>query len=129
MLVAGLVLVILAALLVVLGLFGGTGQTVSFDLGVLGTWNLGPATLFLLGVAATLALFVGLLAIRIGARRAREHRRDRKKVGELSRKLDQVKRDGRAEPATPATAPTTDSAHAAEEPAPTPTEERPTTSS
>jgi uncharacterized membrane protein len=116
MLVAGLVLVILAALLVVLGLFGGTGQTVTFDLGVLGTWNLGPASLFLLGVVATLLLFVGLLAMRIGARRARAHRQDRKKVNELSRKLEQVKRDEHAEPAvaepgssttSPTTPPTT----------------------
>jgi uncharacterized membrane protein len=120
MLVAGLVLVILAALLVVLGLFGGTGQTVTFDLGVLGTWNLGPASLFLLGVVATLLLFIGLLAIRIGARRARAHRRDRRKVNELSRKLDQVKRDEHAEPAAAATPPA--------EPAAPGAEERPTTS-
>jgi uncharacterized membrane protein len=124
MLVAGLVLVILAALLVVLGLFGGTGQTVTFDLGVLGTWNLGPATLFLLGVVATLLLFVGLLAIRIGARRARAHRRDRKKVDELSRKLDQVKREEHAGPTTGTTTGTTTSVDPA---TPTP-EDRPTTS-
>lgn len=117
MLVAGLVLVVLAALIVVLALFGGTGQTVTYDLGVLGNVNLGPASLFLLGVAATLLLFVGLLAIRIGARRARAHRRDRKKVNELSRELDQVKKDDRPEPtATPA------------EPAPPTDGERPTTS-
>lgn len=87
MVVAGIVLVIIAVLLFLAGLFGGSGETVRLDLGVFNL-DMPPAALFLLGIVAMLILFIGLGAMRLGARRARSHRKDRKKVDELSRKLD-----------------------------------------
>jgi hypothetical protein len=91
MVVAGLVLVIIAVLLFLAGLFGGSGQTVTLDLGAFNL-ELPPAALFLLGIAAMLILAIGLGAMRLGARRAKAHRQDRKKVDELSRKLEAEKR-------------------------------------
>jgi membrane-bound ClpP family serine protease len=90
MVVAGLVLVIIAVLLVLAGLFGGGSQTVTLDLGAF-SLDMSPAALFLFGIASMLVLAIGLGIMRVGARRARAHRQDRKKVDELSRKLDEAK--------------------------------------
>ncbi|MEP6815265.1 MAG: hypothetical protein ABI873_06935 [Marmoricola sp.] len=92
MVVAGIVLVIIAVLLFLAGLFGGGGQKVKLDLGVFNL-DLPPAALFLLGIIAMLILFIGLGTMRLGARRAKAHRRDRKKVDELSRQLDAAKHE------------------------------------
>ncbi|MDQ6641360.1 MAG: hypothetical protein M3Y66_02575 [Actinomycetota bacterium] len=92
MIVAGIVLVIIAVLLFLAGLFGGGSSTVTLDLGVF-KLNMPPAALFLLGIAAMLILLIGLGTMRLGARRARVHRQDRKKVDELSRKLEAAKQE------------------------------------
>jgi hypothetical protein len=99
MVVAGLILVIIAVLLFLAGLFGGSGETVTLDLGVFKA-DMPPAALFLLGIGAMLILVIGLGAMRVGARRAKGHRQDRKRLDELSRQVDANKQERQSEPAT-----------------------------
>ena len=93
MFVAALIVLIIAVLLVIAALFGGT-DTTSIDMGSFEVE--GPASMVFFAGMATLLLFVLSLGLfRSGAKRAAARRADRKKVGELSTKLDAYKRDER----------------------------------
>jgi uncharacterized integral membrane protein len=91
--VAALIVLIIAVLLVIAALFGGNDATV-VDLG---TFNLeAPASVvFFLGMATLLLFVLSLGMFRSAAKRAAARRADRKRVSELSDKLDQYKRDER----------------------------------
>lgn len=93
MFVAALLVLLVAVLLVIAALFGGSDAT-TIDLGA---FNVdGPASLVFFAGMATLLLFVlSLLMFRSAAKRAAARRADRKRVGELSEKLDEYKRDER----------------------------------
>ena len=93
MFVAALIVLIIAVLLVIAALFGGTDST-SIDMGAFEVE--GPASLVFFAGMATLLLFVLSLGMfRSAAKRAGARRADRKKVSELSTKLDAYKRDER----------------------------------
>ena len=93
MFVAALIVLIIAVLLVIAALFGGSDAT-SIDMGAFEVE--GPASLVFFAGMATLLLFVLSLGMfRSAARRAAARRADRRKVSELSTKLDAYKRDER----------------------------------
>ena len=91
MIVLGLLLVLAGVLVVLAALLttDGTAEMLGNDLTGL--------TIFLLGLAAGLAILWGYVVLRFGARRSLERRRERKKLGELSQKLEQVEAERRAE--------------------------------
>jgi hypothetical protein len=91
--IAALILLIIAVLLVVAALFGGT-DAASLDLG---SFNLDTnvTTIFFLGMVTLLLAVLSLMLFRSGAKRAAARRADRKKVGELSEKLEEYRRDER----------------------------------
>jgi uncharacterized integral membrane protein len=94
--VAALVLLIVVVLLVIAALFGGGDQT-TVDLGAFKVD--GPVMLFFFSGAVTLLLLVLSLGMfRLAARRASARRADRRKVSELSSKLDEYKREERDNP-------------------------------
>ena len=93
MFVAALIVLIIAVLLVIAALFGGNDTTV-VDLGA---FNLeaSASVVFFLGMATLLLFVLSLGMFRSGAKRAAARRADRKRVSELSTKLDEYKRDER----------------------------------
>lgn len=95
MFVAALIVMLVAILLVIAALFGGSSAA-TLDLG---SFNLETSAtmIFFLGMATLLLFVLSLGMLRSGARRASARRADRKKVGELSDRLDAYKRDGRDE--------------------------------
>lgn len=90
MLAAALLLMLIAVLLVVGALFGG-GDAATLDLG---PFNLetNATAVFFLGMATLLFFVIALMLFRSAGRRAASRRRDRKKVGELSEKLQEFER-------------------------------------
>lgn len=93
MFVAALIVMLVAVLLVIAALFGGNSDA-TLDLG---SFNLETSAtmVFFLGMATLLLFVLSLGMFRSGARRASARRADRKKVSELSNKLDAYKRDER----------------------------------
>ena len=93
MFVAALIVLIIAVLLVIAALYGGSDAT-SIDMGAFEVE--GPASLVFFAGMGTLLLFVLSLGMfRSATRRAAARRADRRKVSELSTKLDAYKRDER----------------------------------
>jgi hypothetical protein len=92
-LVVALLLLIVAALLIIAAVFGG-GSSATMDLG---SFNLeaNVATMFFLGMGTLLLIVLSLMLLRTAARRAAARRADRRKVSELSDKLDEYKREER----------------------------------
>ena len=92
MFVAALIVLIVAVLLVIAALFGGGDATTS-------TWARStsrPASMVFFAGMGTLLLFVLSLGMfRSAAKRAAARRADRKRVSELSSKLDEYKREER----------------------------------
>ncbi len=93
MFVAALIVLIVAVLLVIAAVFGG-GDAATLDLGA---FNLeaNVAIIFFLGMGTLLLFVLSLGMFRSGAKRASARRADRKRVSELSTKLDEYKRDER----------------------------------
>ena len=93
MIVAALIVLLVAVLLVIAALFGGSDSTF-IDMG---GFNLeGPASLvFFAGMGTLLLFFLSLGMFRSGAKRAAARRADKKRVSELSNKLDAYKREER----------------------------------
>jgi uncharacterized integral membrane protein len=60
--------------------------------------DLGGGTLFVLGVAATLALLCGLMLTRAGTGRALRHRREHRRLRSLERERSERRRDDEALP-------------------------------
>jgi hypothetical protein len=87
--VLALIFLLLAILLLFAGLFGGGGAA-HLDLGSF-SLDTNAAVVFFLGMATLLLFVLSLVMLRSAGRRARERRRDRKKVGELSEKLEEYK--------------------------------------
>ncbi len=98
MVILGLVLVGVGALLVVLGLFTSDVRFED-DQGSVEFANIELTTeaLFLVGVAAAALILVGLWAIKLGAKQGWRHRKEQRRLSELSEKLDRVEAERRAE--------------------------------
>lgn len=95
MFVAALIVLIIAVLLVIAAIFGGTENT-TIDFGMV-TAKMDTSMAFFLGMATLLLFFLSLGLFRSAAKRAAARRADRKKVSELSNKLDAYRRDERDE--------------------------------
>jgi membrane protein implicated in regulation of membrane protease activity len=87
MLALGIILVLLAAAAVIAALFGGAGQSATFDLSVIEihTNTLG---VFMIGAFTVIVLVLGLALIAAGMRRVRRRRQDKKQLNRLSKKLE-----------------------------------------
>jgi len=91
--VAALIVLIIAVLLVIAALFGG-GDATTIDMGGFNV-NGSASVIFFAGMGTLLLFVLSLGMFRSGAKRATARRADRKKVSELSSKLDAYKRDDR----------------------------------
>ena len=93
MFIAALIVLLVAVLLVLAALFGG-GDATTLDLG---SFNLetDARMVFFLGMATLLLFVLAVGMMRSATKRAAARRADRKKVSELSSKLDAYKRDER----------------------------------
>lgn len=84
MFVVGLLLILAGALGIVAAVFGSSGSATLLD------QDLNALTIFLLGVASGVAVLWGFGISKYGAKRSMQHRRESKKLQELSDKLDQA---------------------------------------
>ncbi len=93
MFVAALIVLIIAVLLVIAALFGGADSTfIDFGAGVA---KMPASFVFFLGMGTLLLIVLSLGMFRSAAKRSSARRADRRKVSELSTKLDEYKRDER----------------------------------
>lgn len=88
MIVLGVVLIVVAAIVVLAAVFGGSNAPASLDLGVVSvdTTALG---VFLLGAATLLVLVAGLELVRTGARRGYARRKELRHARKAAKKNDQ----------------------------------------
>ena len=87
MVIIGLVLIALGALAIVLGVFTAEiDGTTSSSSGI----ELSPMALFLVGVAAALAIWWGLWVLKSGSKRSWARRKEQKRLEKLSEQLDGV---------------------------------------
>lgn len=93
MFVAALLVLIIAVLLVIAVLFGGNDTTV-IDMGAFDV-NGSASLVFFAGMGTLLLFVLSLGMFRSATKRASARRADKKKVSELSNKLDAYKRDER----------------------------------
>ena len=92
MLILGLLLIAAGGLLVVAGIFTANTTGTGAAIEIVGT-EVGAVTLFLLGLGSGVAILWGLSITKFGAGRSLKQRRERKKLNELSEKLDKVEAD------------------------------------
>jgi hypothetical protein len=92
MLILGLVVVGLGVALVIAAFF--TAEVSGGQLEIVGT-EVGAVTLFVLGVAAGVAILFGLSLTKFGARRTWRQRREHQRLNELSEKLNRVEAERR----------------------------------
>jgi membrane protein implicated in regulation of membrane protease activity len=87
MLLFGLILIVLGALAILAGVFG-TGH--DLDGATFLGLNVPTQVVFFLGLFAGVAILGGLWIAKFGTKRELRHRRDQKRLRELSEKLDRV---------------------------------------
>ena len=87
MVILGLVLIALGAVAIVLGVF--TAEIDGTTLKLAGI-ELSPAALFIVGIAAAVAIWWGLWILKSGSKRSWARRKEQKRLEELSAKLDTV---------------------------------------
>ncbi len=87
MVIIGLVLIALGAVAIVLGVF--TAEIDGTTLKLAGI-ELSPMALFLVGLAAALAIWWGLWVLKSGSKRSWARRKEQKRLEKLSDQLDDV---------------------------------------
>jgi hypothetical protein len=92
MVILGLLLILLGAVAIVAAV--GTAEGAGVEL--LGT-DIGAVTLFFVGLGAGIAVLWGFGLTKWGTKRSIRHRRDNKKLSELSEKLDEREAERREE--------------------------------
>lgn len=92
MLLLGLLLLLAAAALTVVALF--LTEAVGLEMGGV---DVEPVVVFLAGAVAMLLVALGLMLLRGGTRRGLKNRRERKRLTQLSEKLDRVESERRGE--------------------------------
>ncbi len=109
MLALGIILIAIASVALVVALFGGSPDTVIYDLGPINV-ETSALAVFLFGAATVLVFVMGLELIRSGVRRENRRRKERKELNRLSKKLEsrESERTRTTEPTTTHT--TTDTA-------------------
>lgn len=100
MVVLGLILLAAGVATILAGVL--TAENAVGVVQVLGV-DVGATALFLLGLASGVAVLLGLVLVRVGARRSLQARREHKKLEELSQKLDAVEAERRRDPDQDAT--------------------------
>jgi hypothetical protein len=88
MLILGLLVLAVAVVLILLGIFATDVSSVG-QIDIVGI-DIGTTTLFVLGVAGGAAVLLGLSIARYGVRRGLQQRKEQKKMEELSEKLDRA---------------------------------------
>lgn len=91
MIVAAFLILVITVLIVVAAVIGGNDLT-QVDLGTF-VLETKASVVFFLGMATLLLLVLSLAMFRLGAKRAKARRLDKKKVSELSSRLDAYKRE------------------------------------
>lgn len=91
MIVAAFLILVIAVLIVVAAVVGGNDRT-EVDLGAF-VLETTASVVFFLGMATLLLIVLSLAMFRMGAKRAKARREDKKKVSELSSRLDAYKRE------------------------------------
>jgi hypothetical protein len=94
MLILGLVVVGIGVALIIAAVF--TAEVSGGQLDIVGT-EIGAVTLFVLGVAAGVAILFGLSLTKFGARRTWRQRRENQRLTELSEKLNRVEAERRGD--------------------------------
>jgi uncharacterized membrane protein YiaA len=93
MVILGLILLLAGAVIVLLGLFTAD---VTFDNNKgsveIANIDLSPEAVFLAGVLAAALIFIGIWAIKLGAKHGWKRRKEQKRLDELSEKLDRADR-------------------------------------
>lgn len=87
MLFLGLLLVVAGAAVIIAAVF--TAEVTGGNVEIIGI-EIGATTLFVLGVAAAVAIWWGFSIGKFGARRSLRQRRENNRLEELSQKLDKV---------------------------------------
>lgn len=95
MLILGFLLIAGGALLILASVF--TADVVGGAVEVIGI-GVSPVTLFLMGVASGVAILWGLGISKFGAKRELAQRKERRKINDLSEKLDRADADRRRDP-------------------------------
>jgi len=98
MLALGLVLMVLAGLLLLAGIFGAGDEGAASLLGI----HLGATSVFLLGVAAGLALLFGFSLTKWGGKRQWRQTRERRRLEKVARRYDEVEAERAAKDTDPA---------------------------
>ena len=89
MFLVGVLLVLAGALLIVAAVFGSEGTAVFLS------QDLSALAIFLIGIGSGVAILWGLSIARFGVKRSLQHRRESKKLQELSEKLDKADEERR----------------------------------
>ena len=92
MFVIGLLLVGAGVVAILVALFATSSGSITF----VGA-ELDPKTVFLLGLVSGLAILWGFAIAKAGARRSLRHRRESRRLAELSDKLERAEADRRGE--------------------------------
>jgi uncharacterized membrane protein len=87
MLALGIILIAIASVALLVALFGGSPDTVIYDLGPINV-ETSALAVFLFGAATVLVFVMGLEMIRSGVRRENRRRKERKELNRLSKKLE-----------------------------------------
>ncbi len=96
MVILGLVLLVVGAVIVLLGLFTSEVKFEDNEATVeIANVNLSTEGLFLAGVIAAALIIVGLWTIKLGAKMGWKHRKEQKRLHELSDKLERAESDRR----------------------------------
>ena len=94
MLILGLLLVVAGGAVIVAAVF--TAEVSGGQIEIVGI-EVGAVTLFILGVASTVAILWGFSIGKFGARRSMRQRREDNRLQELSEKLDRVEAERRGD--------------------------------
>ncbi|MDN5744325.1 MAG: hypothetical protein L0H31_04310 [Nocardioidaceae bacterium] len=94
MLVLGVILLALGLLGLVLSFFGADIDYKHRSTEIL-NWDVSPGTLVLWGAASTLLILGGVWLIKVGAKHDWKKRKENKRLGELSEKLDRAEMERR----------------------------------
>jgi hypothetical protein len=96
MVLFGLVLIVVGVALLLAGIFGsGYDSTNDLPTNELLNLNMPAEVFFLFGVAAGALIVIGLWFVKIGAQMGWRHRKEQKRLAELSEKLERVEADRR----------------------------------
>jgi hypothetical protein len=94
MLLLGLVVLVVGVIGLVLSFFGASIDYKHRSAEIM-NWDVAPGTLVLWGAVSTLLIMLGLWLMKAGAKQGWKRRKEHKRLGELSDKLDQVELDRR----------------------------------